>query len=129
MTSRDALHMIALLKCIDIAVCMDSGVLWGTHAAKCPIVCLLGPTPTPQRLSFHPLWPTGVRDVRLEQTVELNGKVGCEPCFELAKACKQSYACLQGPGQNWENVINVILGKIEELQAPDLSVFLLPVIQ
>lgn len=89
------MHMIALMRHLDVAVVMDSGPLWMAHNAPCPIVAILGPTHADQRISMHPYYPHRARAVALNEIID------CEACFEKATACQGKFTCMQSQ-PNWE---------------------------
>jgi hypothetical protein len=92
---RSVLDVVALMKNLDAVICMDSGVLWLAHVAKLPTICLMGPTRPEERISLHPLYRDGlVTAVMMNDLVRLPGRTGCPACFENAKACSYTYACI-----------------------------------
>lgn len=101
MAGRDALHGISLIEHLDLLICMDSGPLWMAHCANCPILAILGPTRPEERISLHPRYP------QLAEAVCLNQLIGCEACFEAARACNGAYRCMMDQ-PNWSEVIKLI---------------------
>jgi len=94
---RKVLDVVALMKELDAVICTDSGVLWLAHVAKIPTVCIMGPTRPEERISMHPLYREGlVTAVCLNELLVLPGKKkpGCPACFENAKACSHTFACI-----------------------------------
>lgn len=112
MPGRSVLHSIELLRRCDLCVCFDSGVLWMAHAAPCKVLCVMGPTRPEQRLTKHPLYPSGgARAFKLNDIVQFpNGKRGCPACFEKADACKQHFTCMQGQP---DHVVDLIAHEAE----------------
>ncbi len=84
------LEILEILKLCDVAVTMDSGLLWLAHCASIPTICILGPTRERERLTLHPLYGEGkVGSVNLSQAI------GCRPCFERAVKCKWKFHCMR----------------------------------
>lgn len=109
MVGRDPLHAVALLRRCHLCITPDSGVLWLAHAAKCPVLIFMGPRAAATRTNRHPLGPSAARAVQLNDLVVLNGKTGCPPCLEKAKACNLRYSCIR------EQPDDIFIGSIVRL--------------
>lgn len=118
MPGRDALHGIAMLRHVDLAIVMDSGPLWMTHCAPCPTLAILGPTRPAQRIALHPLYPAAARAICLNDTVVIDGHTGCPACFEAAQACKKSYACMSNQ-PDWTKTVSQIIDEASRIMAGD----------
>jgi len=80
---------ITMMSDLDACITMDSGALWMAHLAKCPVVCLLGPTREEERVSLHPLYPDQAT------SVSISDLIGCEACFETKVHCKGKINCMR----------------------------------
>lgn len=84
------LEAIALLQFCDALCSMDSGAMWMGHCAAVPMVMWFGPTPPETKCNYHPLYPEGIRSLRMWEWV------GCpEVCYENAKWCDFAYKCVK----------------------------------
>lgn len=64
-----------------VLITMDTAPLWMAHYTRTPVVFLSGPTRGAQRISYHPLYPEGAREVSFSQELR------CKPCFENNYDC------------------------------------------
>jgi len=110
---RDALHTIEAMRHVNLAVTMDSGALWMTHCAPCPVLAILGPTRPEQRLTMHPMYPKSARSVCLNEIIN------CPPCFEAAEACKKSFKCMQAQ-PDWKVALNQIIDGVRGMLRGDV---------
>lgn len=91
----------------ECLVCMDSSPLWVAHFTRTPVVAILGPTREKERLTYHPLYPDGVR------AIPLNEEINCQPCRETMGACNKKISCMKIPK---EVVAEKVLKGVEEVR-------------
>jgi ADP-heptose:LPS heptosyltransferase len=113
MTDRDALHGIAMLAYVDLAITMDSGALWMAHCAPARVLAILGPTRPEERITMHPDYPHGAR------AVKLNDIINCPACFEGAQKCAQKYTCMRNQ-PDWGVALNKIFDEASSMLAGDV---------
>jgi len=85
-TLQELFSWIGRARCV---VTMDSSPLWVSHFTKTPVIAVLGPSRSAQRIGEHPLYPEGA------VAIELNRELECEPCFEVAEKCDRRFDCLK----------------------------------
>lgn len=78
-------ELTALIDNADIAITMDSGVLWVAHCTKTPIIAMFGHTRAKEKMAHH----------RNYHAINLAEMVGCESCFGRQTRCKGSVDCLK----------------------------------
>lgn len=93
---------------LDCCITMDSGVLWMAHAAKCPVLTLLGPTREEERLTLHPLYPSKAKSISLSKDY-----VACSPCFESQQNCLRKNNCMKLFDR--EKLTKEIIQKLKEI--------------
>lgn len=100
-------QVVATLTKLDCCITMDSGMLWMAHAAKCPVLTILGPTREEERISLHPLYPEKAKSISISEMI------GCKPCFETMIACNRTYKCMNEYDE--ELLVDKIESKIKEI--------------
>lgn len=104
LTGKTTVHEVAaLIDAADVAVTMDSGLLWIAHCTMTPVIVLLGPTREQERLRYH----------RNYHVVNLSKMVGCEPCFERMTRCNGAVKCMNDSSE--EEIIEGIRNGIRKL--------------
>ena len=89
-TTSTLLELFSWIGGARCVVTMDSSPLWVSHFTKTPVIAVLGPSRSAQRIGEHPLYPEGA------VAIELNRELKCEPCFEVAEECGRKFDCLKG---------------------------------
>jgi hypothetical protein len=85
LTGRTTFHeLAALIDSADVAITMDSGVLWVAHCTKTPIIAMFGHTRAKEKMTHH----------RNYHAIDLATMVGCESCFGRQIRCKGKVNCL-----------------------------------
>jgi len=103
--SYGILEFFAVIAKAKALITMDSSPLWISHFTKTPTVGLFGPTRANERITKHPLYPKKVKGIAL------NKEMGCESCFEAAKKCNDSMACLKVI--NPDKIFRLIYSEVE----------------
>jgi hypothetical protein len=85
----DPFKLLSFTERARVIVTVDTMPLWLAHFTRTPVVLITGPSLGDVRLSRHPLYPDGVREVKL------CSEVGCEPCFERGEKCSMTIKCLK----------------------------------
>lgn len=78
-------ELAALIDSADVAITMDSGVLWVAHSTKTPIIAMFGHTRAKEKMAHH----------RNYHAINLAEMVGCESCFGRQTRCKGTADCLK----------------------------------
>ncbi len=117
--NRPKEDVIALCNHFNAMVTMDSGPLWFAHVTQhpVPVVTFLGPTRASERLSYHPLFVEGAAvGIETNKEVVLDGRKGCDPCFERGDRCGHSNACIrQVTADNYIKSLEDKLRKVMEI--------------
>jgi ADP-heptose:LPS heptosyltransferase len=104
------LQAMALMHHSDALCTMDSGAMWMGHCVPVPMVVWFGPTPPETKVNYHPLYPDGIRSLKMWEWV------GCpEACYEAAKWCDWTYKCMKQPPREKfiEDSIAAVMSLIE----------------
>jgi len=99
-------ELFTLIANAKMLISMDSAPLWISHFTETPVLALLGPSRTQERVALHPLYPEGAEGIRLEQ------EIGCAPCFEQSEKCEHRFDCMKNvPSERIYELIRPMLLK------------------
>jgi hypothetical protein len=100
-------EILEALQNARVVITMDSAPLWLAHYTNTPTVLISGPSRGSERLTYHPLYPDGAKEVSCSK------EIGCTPCFESNVECSRGAKCLVSiPKEKLWNMVEKVMEEV-----------------